>query len=139
MVKSNSDYVKLYHGIVHIYSKSALSNTRINSIISGWYKQCARIKFNERLSECLFYLTAIKKMRIPSLTIRLCHLKSKIFRYEEVTYVLALNVSLIKTPISFIDYIIYYLIFHFVLKGKQSSFSFIDILPKNIKKSMLIL
>ncbi len=138
VIKSDSDYVKLYHGVVHIHSRFALSNTRINSIISAWYKKCARIKFNERLSECLFYLTAIKKMIIPHLTMKLCYLKSKIFRYEEMSYVLLLNVSLIKTPISFIDYVIYYLIFHFVLKDKQSSFSFIDILPNDIKKKVLI-
>lgn len=135
-MKSDLDHVKLYNGVVYIYSNSTLSPVKKKSIITDWYKKRAQLKFNERLSECVLYLTAVKRIQIPNLIIDFIYSKNKISYYDDLHYILSLNVNLIKTPIFFIDYVIYYSIFHLILKGNDSNF--IKILPKNIKEKMSI-
>ncbi|MDN5248112.1 MAG: DUF45 domain-containing protein [Wolbachia endosymbiont of Tyrophagus putrescentiae] len=135
VVKSDLDCVKLCHGTVHIYSKS---NTTAKTVIENWYKRRAQLKFKERLNECLLHLTAIKKMKVPSIIIKFSLSKNKIFHYDDTYCTLLLNVDLIKAPIFFIDYVIYYSIFRFILKNKCISFNFIGMLPENVKKNMSI-
>ncbi|MBV0899934.1 MAG: M48 family metallopeptidase [Wolbachia endosymbiont of Fragariocoptes setiger] len=135
VVKSDSNYVKLYNGIIYVCSTSTSNSIKINFAVNNWYRKRAKIKFNERLRECLLHLTARRTIEIPDLIIKLNPLNKKISCYYESCNVLLLNMNFIRTPIFFIDYVIYHSIFFLILKRKNCNF--ISLLPENIKKKIL--
>lgn len=110
-VKSSFEFVKLYRGIIYVYTKYPLNKKKVKTLLNAWCKQRACIKFARRLNDCLLNFNITQNIKLYHVNLKVLYLKNKFFYYDPQNYILLLNTTLVKLPTFFVDYIIYYSLF----------------------------
>ena len=86
--------------------------------LDKWYQNKAKEVFKEHLDLC--YQNFTRKIPYPSLKIRKMTSRWGVCNYKNIT--VTLNLELIKKDISFLDYVIYHELSHFIEHNHSSRF-----------------
>jgi predicted metal-dependent hydrolase len=108
IVESNEEAVKLKSGYFYIYTKNTNDIKRIKKLLDDWYLEHARIKFKQRLQVCY------EKIRKYNADLPKIQIRKMIKRWGSFTKTgdIILNIEIIKTPLSCIDYVIMHELCH---------------------------
>lgn len=98
-----ADHVRFYRGYIHVHSTRPHNEAHTKSLVSEWYKQRARIKFEERLQHCVSLFSRPEAFTPKALIVRTLQLR---WGSMSAAHRLLLNRRLIEAPIDAIDYVI---------------------------------
>lgn len=101
-MQGETDCVKCMRGYLFVTTKSNCTSERIRQLLHAWYRNHAKQIFQERLEACCQKM-AFRGVPVPPLLIRTM---SKRWGSCSRSSRIILNVNLIKTPTSCIDYVI---------------------------------
>lgn len=107
--QGETDSVKCYRGYLWVTAKADQSPERVKLLLDEWYRSHAKFIFHERLLSCQQRM-AREGIPLPHLQIR--KLRGRWGSYSSAGRI-TLNLSLIKTPIECIDYVILHELCHF--------------------------
>ncbi|MEW6184316.1 MAG: SprT family zinc-dependent metalloprotease [Thermodesulfobacteriota bacterium] len=106
--KGEQDAVRLRKGFFEIQVKEKITSERIRGLLEEWYREKAKVKFNESLDRCWVYVKKVLKIK-PTLQMR-----SMKKRWGSLSPQgrLTLNLELIKAPPECIDYVVVHELSH---------------------------
>ena len=127
IVESNTDDVVLRRGIICVYTKNRRHSSRVKTLLEKWYREKARVKFEERLSLCL---EKAKRHGFERPDIQIRNMKT---RWGSCTRkgAIILNTHLIKAPSHCNDYVIMHEMCHlkYFDHGKQFYNLLVKVIP----------
>lgn len=134
-VKSCFESVKLYRGVIYVYTKHPLNKKKVRVLLNTWCKERAHIKLAQRLNDCLLNFNITQEAKLYHINLKILYLKNKFFYYNPQNYILLLNIALIKLPTFFVDYVVYYALF--TISNAPQSYCIAyqllqNIMPKNV-------
>lgn len=98
-----ADHVRFYRGHIHVHTTRPKNKKHTQSLVEAWYRERAKIKFEERLKHCVGLFPRPEGFRPKALIVRKLD-----FRWGSMSpaHRLLLNRRLIEAPIDAIDYVI---------------------------------
>jgi predicted metal-dependent hydrolase len=110
--------VKCLRGYLWVTTKGSPTSERAKALLEGWYRDHAKVVFQERLLAC-YQRASRERIPLPALQI-----KRMTSRWGSLTLSgrLTLNLELIKAPTECIDYVIFHELCHFKVKHHSAKF-----------------
>ncbi len=120
-VEENDDrqYVRYYHGFIHIYVQDKNNYESKKELLNNWFREKAFLKFNEGL-ERIYPIIQKYGIEKPNIIIRA--MKSRWGSCIKDKKTIILNYELIKAPRFCIDYVILHELIHFKFRNHNSEF-----------------
>jgi predicted metal-dependent hydrolase len=97
------DHVRFYRGYIHVHSTRPHNEAHTKKLVLEWYKERARIKFEERLKHCVGLFSRPEVFTPRALIVRKLELR---WGSMSAAHRLLLNRRLIEAPVDAIDYVI---------------------------------
>lgn len=116
--KDDLERVRLLGRYLHVFCASVSDSSQIKNLLDKWYLEHAKTLFAARLDKCRKVSPTLKDTA-PVLVVR--HMEKRWGSYNKPNRIL-LNVELVKTPFSCIDYVITHELCHLLIPNHSIKF-----------------
>ena len=117
--KGEAEQVKLIGRFLHVWCKDREDQSRIKSLVDGWYREHAERILDHRLRVCLEQCPSLRLSQEPRVTIRkMTHRWGSCTKAGNVL----LNTHLVKVPVHCIDYVIVHELCHLQIHNHSPAF-----------------
>lgn len=116
--KDDLERVRLLGRYLHVFCASVSDTSRIQNLLEKWYLEHAKMLFSARVDKCRKAAPSLKETS-PVLVVR--RMDKRWGSYNKPNRVL-LNVELVKTPLSCVDYVITHELCHLLVPNHSVKF-----------------